>query len=144
VIGHRTGGDPDNLVFLIEVKSRADATKLTLSSAEKRKLWAAITRYDVADRVIIASFPIDAIKSLKASRSPGGVRYALNDRGALVNPNTAAKSVAGFYVVKWDLVTRSQVAAYRDAGLYVCLYTPNSSADLNAAIRRYAKRHHHR
>ena len=97
-----------------------------MTSAEKRKLWAAIRKYDVADRVIIASFRPMQIKSLKASRPPAGVRYALNDSGSLVSPSKV-KSVAGFYVVKWDLVTRSQVAAYRDAGLYVCLY-PRTAA----------------
>jgi glycerophosphoryl diester phosphodiesterase len=134
---------PDNRVFLIEPKAQADATKLTLALAEKRKVWAAIRKYDVADRVIIASFSIDAIKSLKASRPPAGVRYALNDSGSLVSPSKV-KSVAGFYVVKWDLVTRSQVAAYRDAGLYVCLHTPNKQRRPAGRSQALRKRHHHR
>ena len=137
LLGELFRAAPGKVVFLIELKGRADATQLTLAASEKRKLWVAIRKHDVADRVIVASFSTDAIKDLKASRPPAGVRYALNDSGSLVSP-AKAKSVAGFYVVKWDLVTRRQVAAYRDAGLYVCLYTPNSSADLRSAINLHA------
>jgi glycerophosphoryl diester phosphodiesterase len=125
---------PDNVVVMIEPKDQTESVNsMELSSYEMSKMWATIKNHNMEKRVIIESFSITNLKRMKAS-APAGVRFALVDSGSLATPTTA-KSVASFYVVKWTLVSRSRVAAYRDKGLYVILYTPNSRADLLAASR---------
>ena len=128
---------PDDVVVMIEPKDLTESVNaLELSSAEMTALWRVIKNHDMEKRVVIESFSMTNLKRMKAT-APAGVRFALNDSGQLASPTTA-KSVASFYVVKWTLVSRSRVAAYRDKGLYVILYTPNTRADLAAASKFYA------
>jgi glycerophosphoryl diester phosphodiesterase len=126
ILRHVVAPNP-GLTLMIEVKDT------TPSAAQVARLWRDINVFGAGKRIVIASFSLDAIKRMKASNPPAGIRWALNDSGALVAPATV-DAVCGFYVAKFTDITAAQVAAYRNAGLYVIVYTANAETAMQRAI----------